>query len=202
MASQPLANPKLHIAMFPWLAFGHITPFLELAKLLAQKGHKISFISTPKNINRLPKIPPDLTTLINFIKIPLPQVENLPQNAEATTDLPYDKVQYLKIAYDAMSGPIEQFLKVERPDWVFYDFAPYWVGPIAARLGIPSAYFSILTAACLEFLGPVEVMKYGDDDRKPPEGFTVPPKWVPFETTVAFRLYEVLKVNFTIKRIY
>ena len=119
-------------------------------------------------------------------------MQNLPQNAEATTDLPYDKVQYLKIAYDAMSGSIEQFLEVERPDWVFYDFAPYWVGPIAAKLGIPSAYFSILIAACLGFLGPV------NDDRKPPEGFTVPPKWAPFETTVAFRHYEVLKVNFVI----
>ncbi|KAM7523824.1 hypothetical protein LguiA_013726 [Lonicera macranthoides] len=199
MASQPLSamdntDPKLHIAMFPWLAFGHITPYLELAKLLAQKGHKISFISTPKNINRLPKIPPNLTTLINLIKIPLPQVENLPQNAEATTDLPYDKVQYLKIAYDAMSGSIEEFLQVERPDWIFYDFAPFWVGPIAAKLGIPSAFFWILNAACLGFFGPVEVLKYGDDDRKPPEGLTVPPKWVPFETTVAFRLFEVVKM--------
>ncbi|KAM7529369.1 hypothetical protein LguiB_032779 [Lonicera macranthoides] len=199
MASQPLSamantNPKLHIAMLPWLAFGHIIPFLELAKLVAQKGHKISFISTPKIINRLPKIPPNLTTLINFIKIPLPQVENLPQNAEATTDLPFDKVQYLKTAYDAMSGSIEEFLQVERPDWIFYDFAPYWVGPIAGKLGIPCAFFSAFTAASLGFMGRVEALKYGVDDRKPPEGFTVPPKWVPFETTVAFRRYEVLKL--------
>ncbi|CDP03446.1 unnamed protein product [Coffea canephora] len=55
---------KLHIAMFPWLAFGHIIPFLEYAKFLVQKGHRISFISTPKNIDRLPKIPPELATSI------------------------------------------------------------------------------------------------------------------------------------------
>jgi hypothetical protein len=29
---------ELHIAIFPWLAFGHKIPYLELAKLIAQKG--------------------------------------------------------------------------------------------------------------------------------------------------------------------
>ncbi|XP_027768848.1 LOW QUALITY PROTEIN: putative UDP-rhamnose:rhamnosyltransferase 1, partial [Solanum pennellii] len=52
---------KLHIVMFPWLAFGHIIPFLELSKFIARKGHKISFISTPKNIDRLPKLPSEFS---------------------------------------------------------------------------------------------------------------------------------------------
>lgn len=48
---------KFHIAMFPWLAFGHIIPYLEFSKLIAKKGHKTYFISIPKNIDRLPKLP-------------------------------------------------------------------------------------------------------------------------------------------------
>ncbi|WRX11146.1 UDP-glucuronosyl/UDP-glucosyltransferase - like 10 [Theobroma cacao] len=123
---------KLHIAMFPWLAFGHMIPYLELAKLIAQKGHKISFISTPRNVDRLPKLPPNVASSIQFVKLPQPQVENLPENAEATIDLPYEKP--------------------------------------------PSSFIDI------------------QDDCKKPEDFTKPPKWVPFPSSVAFRLFEILRI--------
>ncbi|KAL0355099.1 UNVERIFIED_CONTAM: putative UDP-rhamnose:rhamnosyltransferase 1 [Sesamum radiatum] len=78
---------KLHVVMFPWLAFGHIIPFFELSKFIAQKGHKVTFISTPRNIDRLPKLPPDLVSSIALVKIPLPKVEGLSENAEATMDV-------------------------------------------------------------------------------------------------------------------
>ncbi|GKF84620.1 hypothetical protein Tco_0249518, partial [Tanacetum coccineum] len=97
---------KLHIAMLPWLAFGHILPFLELAKLMTIKGHKISFLSTPRNIDRILQMPKSLTSSINFIKVDLPKVENLPENAESTKDLPLNKVKYLKIACDGFQEPV------------------------------------------------------------------------------------------------
>ncbi|KAG5529616.1 hypothetical protein RHGRI_030110 [Rhododendron griersonianum] len=188
-------NDKLHIVMFPWLAFGHMIPFLELSKLIAQKGHRVTFVSTPKNIDRLPKLPPNLSPRLTLVKIPLPHVEKLPENAEATVDLPYDKVKYLKMAYDQLEQPITQLLRDASPDWVIYDFAPYWLGPIAARLGISSAYFSIFIAATLCFMGSAQVlMGMRSDSRMKPEDFTVPPKWVPFESTVAFRLFEINRI--------
>ncbi|KAF2285303.1 hypothetical protein GH714_042345 [Hevea brasiliensis] len=95
-----LGSNKLHIAMFPWLAFGHMIPYLELAKLIAIKGHQVSFTSTPRNIDSPPKLHPNLVPLITFVKLPLPWVDGLPAKAEATSDVPYDTVQYLKKAYD------------------------------------------------------------------------------------------------------
>ncbi|KAJ6359309.1 hypothetical protein OIU76_000942 [Salix suchowensis] len=145
-------DDKIHVVMFPWLAFGHVTPWLELAKLLAAKGHKISFISTPTIIDRLPKPPSNLSSTLHFVKLPLPQVEGLPPDAEATIDLPANKVQYLKIALDKLQEPFAKVLESLDPDWIFYDFAQYWVGPIAARLGIKSAFFSICIAATVAFL--------------------------------------------------
>uniref|UniRef100_A0A6N2MA17 Uncharacterized protein n=1 Tax=Salix viminalis TaxID=40686 RepID=A0A6N2MA17_SALVM len=59
---------------------------LELAKLIAQKGHKITFICTPRNIDRLPKIPPYLAPLINFVKLPLPREK--PISSKATKPPP------------------------------------------------------------------------------------------------------------------
>ncbi|KAM1701109.1 hypothetical protein ACFXTN_024422 [Malus domestica] len=61
---------KLHIAMIPWLAYGHLMSFLEVSKFLAQKGHRISFISTPKNINRLRSS--SFSPLIDFVELPSP----------------------------------------------------------------------------------------------------------------------------------
>jgi len=180
---------KLHIALFPWLAFGHMIPFLELGKLIAQKGHCISFISTPRNIERLPKIPPDLAPSITFVKLPLPHVENLPENAEATMDVPYHLIPYLKIAHDGLQDPLSHFLETSAPDWIIHDFAPHWLPPIATKLGISPAFFSIIKASSLCFLGPSK-----SSTRTEPEHFTVPPKWVPFPTKIAFRFFEAKKI--------
>ncbi|KAJ7943745.1 UDP-glycosyltransferase [Quillaja saponaria] len=187
-------DSKLHVVMFPWLAFGHMIPYLELAKLIARKGHLISFVSTPRNIDRLPKLPPNLEPLITFVKLPLPHVQNLPQNAEATTDVPYDVVPFLKLAYDGLQEPLIRFLESSDPDWILYDFAPYWLPPIASKLGIKTAFYSIFTASCLGFLGPPSVMMGDDEVRKTPESFTVSAPWVPFPTTVAFRYFEFMRV--------
>ncbi|KAF3439190.1 hypothetical protein FNV43_RR17465 [Rhamnella rubrinervis] len=181
---------KLHIVMFPWLAFGHINPFLELAKLIAQKGHRISFISTPRNIDRLPKLPPNLSPCINFVKVPLPHTEDLPEDAQATIDLPREKVPHLKNAHDRLQDSIAHILQSSNADWVVYDFSAHWLPDIARNLGISSAFFSIVTAACLTFTGPTLT----PDDRNKPEDYTVPPKWVPFPSKVAYRLFEILKV--------
>ncbi|CAI9276182.1 unnamed protein product [Lactuca saligna] len=175
---------KLHIAMLPWLAFGHIIPFLELAKLMATKGHKISFISTPRNIHRLPQIPSTLTPLINFIKIDIPKVENLPENAESTKDLPFDKVKYLKMACDGLKKPITDFLQTSSPDWIICDFVTYWLGPLAAEHGVRTAYFSVFPAVMLGFAGSPEVLMYGDDDQSVEQQLMSQPRWVTFETEV------------------
>ncbi|CAL5365126.1 unnamed protein product [Camellia sinensis] len=138
--------------MLPWLAFGHMIPFLELSKLIAQKGHRVSSVSTPRNIDRLPKMPPNLAPFINLVKLQFPQGEKLPENAESTADLPYDKVKYLKMAYDQLQQPMTQLLADMAPDWVIYDFEPYWLGPVAAKLGISSIFISIFIAATLCFV--------------------------------------------------
>nr|XP_034906444.1 UDP-glycosyltransferase 91C1-like [Populus alba] len=57
---------NLHVVMVPWSAFSHIMPFFQLSIALAKARTKISFISTPKSIQRLPKILPNLIPLIDL----------------------------------------------------------------------------------------------------------------------------------------
>lgn len=178
--------------MLPWLAFGHIIPYLDLAKLIAQKGHKISFISTPRNIDRLPKLPPTLASSISLVKIPLPKLAELPENAEATMDLQHDaQMDSLKKAFDGLESGLTRFLEESRPDWIIYDFAAHWLPPVTARLGIHGAFFFIINAWLLAFVGTTPDLISGSDYRSDPEDFMVPPKWVKFHTKVAYRRYEV-----------
>ncbi|XWS70039.1 hypothetical protein CRYUN_Cryun03dG0015000 [Craigia yunnanensis] len=181
---------KLHIAMFPWLAYGHIMPFLEISKFLAQKGHRISYISTPNNISRLPKLPSHLSSNISFVKFPLPQIHGLPPGVESTADIPIHKVPYLKKAYDKLEVPLTEFLKTSHVNWIIHDFAPHWLSGVATPLGINLVFFSIFNATLLTFLGPPSALL--GDLRKRPEDFTVVPKWIDYPCNIAYKLHEMV----------
>ncbi|KAL8246738.1 hypothetical protein R6Q59_007954 [Mikania micrantha] len=190
-STQSLKDPKqLHVAMFPWLAFGHILPFLELSKFITQKGHKVSFLSTTRNIQRLPAAT-HLSPLINLVELTLPRVQGLPQNAESTMDVHTDDVRYLKKAFDGLQPEVARFLEEQSPDWIIYDFAHYWLLAVAAGLGISRAFFLIINAWFLAFVGssPEDLIN-GSDYRTKIEDFMTPPKWVPFPTKICYRKHE------------
>ncbi|KAG6700992.1 hypothetical protein I3843_08G135500 [Carya illinoinensis] len=157
------------------------------------KGHRISFVSTARNIERLPNIPPNVAPLITLVKLPLPHVDNLPENAEATMDVPNNVIPYLKIAYDGLQEPLSMFLESSSPDWIIHDFAPYWLPPIAARLGISRAFFSVFNASFMCFFGPPKLL-LSASTRTELEHFLVPPRWIPFPSKIVYRPYEAKKL--------
>jgi UDP-glucoronosyl and UDP-glucosyl transferase len=187
------ANRSLRLVLFPWLAFGHMHPFFELAKSLAMHGHHITFISTPRNIERLPFIPSHLSSLITFVPLVLPQVESLPETAESTRDIPPEHVQYLKKAFDGLAVPFSAFLESAcshestKPDWILMD-AIHWLPKIAKVFCIPCAFFCISQPCFLAFLGPLS--EYIHPSRTTLEDFTVPPSWIPFPSNLAYRPHE------------
>ncbi|PON84446.1 UDP-glucuronosyl/UDP-glucosyltransferase [Trema orientale] len=185
---------KLHIAIFPWLAQGHLIPFLQVSTFLAQKGHRVSFISTPKNLRRLPKlIPQSLSHLITFVELPLPRVEGLPDGAESTSELPIDKVPFLKRAYDGLQPGLTRFLEESCHviNWVVHDFASHWLPRVASGLGVKLVFFCIFNATTMSFTGPPSEAVSGYRSR--PEDFTVVPTWwgPDLPNGVAFKLYEI-----------
>lgn len=72
------------------------------------------------NASKLPQI---LQPLVYLIELPLPHVNNLPQYAEATMDIPNYIIPYLKNAFDGIQEPFTKFLEKSTPDWVIYEFA-------------------------------------------------------------------------------
>ncbi|XP_058091584.1 UDP-glycosyltransferase 91A1-like [Magnolia sinica] len=184
---------KLHIVMVPWLAFGHMIPYLELAKCLAQMGHRVSFLSTPRNIDRLPSIPHDLRPRINLVKLTPPPVVGLPEDAQSTVDVPLDHINYLLELLDGLEGPLSSFLDGDSsPDWMIYDVFFYWAPRVAARYGIPTVFFGPFSAMTLSIMGPPSLMM--DSQPTTPEQLLVPPPWVPFPTNVTYRYYEAVRI--------
>ncbi|XP_057967452.1 putative UDP-rhamnose:rhamnosyltransferase 1 [Malania oleifera] len=188
---------QIHVAMVPWLAFGHLIPFLQLSIALAKAGVRVSFVSSPKNIQRLPKFPPHLQHLINLVALPLPAVDLLPEGAEATTDIPFEKIQYLKIAYDLLKNPFKQFVAGALPDWILIDFSAPWAAEVAEESRIPLVYFSVFSTAKCAFFGPPKYLAgNGRTSVRPsPESMTCPPDWVSFPSKVAYRRHEAIAMH-------
>uniref|UniRef100_A0A0E0LI95 Glycosyltransferase n=1 Tax=Oryza punctata TaxID=4537 RepID=A0A0E0LI95_ORYPU len=152
---------RLHVVVFPWLAFGHLIPFLELAKRLAARGHAaVTFVSTPRNVSHLrgrgghggAALPAEVSDHLRLVSLPLPRVDGLPEGAESTADVPQEKVALLKAAFDGLAAPFAAFLADacnsgaeaagddeaaaaagfgRKPDWIIVDFCHWWVPHIA-----------------------------------------------------------------------
>ncbi|XP_034708805.1 putative UDP-rhamnose:rhamnosyltransferase 1 [Vitis riparia] len=183
---------NMHVVMAPWLAFGHMIPHLQLAIALAEAGIHVSFISTPRNIQRLPKLSPTLLPLINLVALPLPAVLGWPEGCEATVDLPFEKIKYLKIAYALLKQPLKRFLEGASPDWMIVDLPVDWAAEAARECGVPLLAFTMFTSASNVFFRPPEYLT-GDGQRRvrpSPESMTTPPEWVTFPSLVAYREFE------------
>ncbi|KAM1268439.1 hypothetical protein PS1_000715 [Malus domestica] len=188
----------LRVVMLPWSSFGHIIPYFQLSVALAKAKVHVSLISTPKNIQKLPKFSTDLRSFIHLVPIPFPPLDPgfLPEGAEATVDVPFEKTDNLKIAYDLLQEPIKQFIGEQLPDWIISDYAAHWVVDIAKEYGIPVGYFSPFCMAGSAFFGgPENLLGANRNHALPtPESLTSPPDWVAFASTVAFREFEAFYV--------
>ncbi|XP_057780488.1 UDP-glycosyltransferase 91C1-like [Salvia miltiorrhiza] len=187
---------EVHVVMLPWLAFGHMIPFLDLSIALAKFGIHVSYISTPQNIPRLPQIPPNLSQFIEFVALPLPQLESdpLPENAEATTDIPVERMDDLKIACDLLREPVKKVIAEKSPNWILVDFFHHWAADIARELDVPLILYFVMTAASSVFCWTPEFLA-GEGQRQTrtsPQDMTVTPDWVDFPSQVVCRNHEAI----------
>uniref|UniRef100_A0ACD5ZZJ6 Uncharacterized protein n=1 Tax=Avena sativa TaxID=4498 RepID=A0ACD5ZZJ6_AVESA len=138
-------SSPLHVVICPWLAFGHLLPCLDIAERLASRGHRVSFVSTPRNIARLPPVRPAMAPLVHFVALPLPHVEGLPEGAESTNDVPYEKFELHRKAFDGLGAAFSEFLGAacaeggKKPDWVIVDVYHHWAAAAANEHKVPCA---------------------------------------------------------------
>lgn len=176
---------SLHIAMYPWFALGHLTPFLHISNKLAKLGHRISyFIPTktqPKlqSFNRFPD-------LITFVPITVPHVNGLPPGAETTLDVPFPLHTLIMTAMDRTEPEIERLLCDLKPDIIFFDFT-HWVPRLARTLGIKSLHYCIISPVTIGYtLSPARLCRAEEvteaDLLHPPPGYP--------DSSIKLRLHE------------
>ncbi|CAL9243476.1 unnamed protein product [Arabidopsis halleri] len=135
---------KFHAFMFPWFAFGHMTPYLHLANKLAEKGHRVTFLLPKKAQKQLEhhNLFPDSVV---FYPLTIPHVDGLPAGAETASDIPISLGKFLTAAMDLTRDQVEAAVRALNPDLIFFDFA-YWVPEMAKEHRVKSVLYFVVSA--------------------------------------------------------
>lgn len=142
---------KPSILMLPWLAHGHISPFLELGKKLSHRDFHIYFCSTPINLKPLRDtiLAQDCVPSIQLVDLHLPSDEfpQLPPHYHTTKDLPPHLMSTLKSAFNSAKSSFFDILGSLKPDLVIFDYLQPWASVAASELNINAVVFLTMGAA-------------------------------------------------------
>lgn len=144
---------KTNVFMFPWLAHGHISPFLELAKTLSKRNFNIYLCSTRVNLSCIEKkLAEKYSHSITLVEIKVPTLPGLPQNYHTTKNLPPHLMPTLKTAFDRSANNLSKLLKTFKPDLLIYDTIQPWAPVIASKHDIPAVAFVATSATMTSFM--------------------------------------------------
>ncbi|XP_060185223.1 LOW QUALITY PROTEIN: UDP-glucosyltransferase 29-like [Lycium barbarum] len=140
------------VLMIPWLAHGHINPFLELAKKLANRNIHIYMCSTPVNLSSIKKrVTEKYSQSIELVEFHLPSLPDLPPHYHTTNGLPSHLISTLKKAFDVSTPNFSKKLQTLNPDLVIYDFNLPWAAECSSSMNIPAVQFLTFSAAVIAF---------------------------------------------------
>ncbi|KAH6804740.1 hypothetical protein C2S51_032987 [Perilla frutescens var. frutescens] len=141
------------VLMFPWLGYGHITPYLELAKKLTTKGFHIYLCSTPATLSSIEKrITQNFSKSIELVPLLLEVSSDLPAKFHTTNGLPPHLMVKLKAAFDNSVENLSAILKNLKPDLLIFDFLQPWAPSVAEAHHIPSVIFITSSSVMTSFM--------------------------------------------------
>ncbi|XP_057979297.1 UDP-glucosyltransferase 29-like [Malania oleifera] len=143
----------LSVLMLPWLAHGHISPFLDLAKKLSTRNFIVFLCSTPANLSSVKdQLALENSIFIQLVELHLPSLPELPSSCHTTNGLPPHLMHPLKKAFDMATPSFTTILRTLKPDLLIYDFIQPWAPTAASIFNIPSVLFLTTAAASICFL--------------------------------------------------
>ncbi|GLT78674.1 hypothetical protein SLA2020_502020 [Shorea laevis] len=120
-------------------------------------------------------------------------VHVLPKGAEATIDVPPEKIPYFWNACGLLQHPIKNFVAHQSADYIVADFVAEWAVDISRECHVPLFLFSVFSFAITVFVGPPEHCNDRELMRPSPESLTTPPQCVDFPSLVTYRHFEAIE---------
>ncbi|KAI9124294.1 hypothetical protein K1719_005594 [Acacia pycnantha] len=155
----------LHIALFPFMSQSHMMATIDLAKLFASRGPKVTLVTTPfnsslfsKSIHKSQEQGHRIT--LHVIRFPSSEI-GLPEGCETLNFVkpPQLKETFLK-AIPLLEKPLDEFLQKHRPDVLVAGTHFSWANNLAAKHGIPrlvfhgTCNFAICASLCINIFKP------------------------------------------------
>nr|UNG76930.1 uridine diphosphate glycosyltransferase [Paris polyphylla var. chinensis] len=140
MASQ---TQPLHMLFFPFMAASHMIPLVDMAKLFAARGVKVTILTTPSNAETIKSAIEPGHQAIALALIPFPSVAvGLPEGCENLSAVPTIELQNRFCRALAMlRQPFDRVLIDLLPDCVVSDSFLPWTYEIAANYNVPRLVF-------------------------------------------------------------
>ncbi|MFS8004274.1 putative trans-zeatin O-beta-D-glucosyltransferase [Helianthus anomalus] len=149
---------QLHFLVIPMGSPGHYIPTIDMAKLFAQHGVRVTIVATPVNALRFGSILDQAIQSglpIRFLEFQIPYKEfGLPEGCESLDDLPnMGMTGALLQAYRSLQTQVEQYIEKldPRPHCILADTFLLWTGETAKKFQIPRIIFdgmNCLTKMC------------------------------------------------------
>lgn len=141
------AMADLHIFFFPFMAHGHMIPMAAMARLFADRGVKVSIVTTPVNASFFQNTV-DRATLsghhLSLLLLPFPSTEaGLPPGCEnldriASTEM----LDRFRNALELLQTPLERLVRKHRPRCIVSDAFLSWTVDVAHQFNIPRLVFN------------------------------------------------------------
>ncbi|KAI3420706.1 Glycosyltransferase [Psidium guajava] len=141
-----------HIVMLPFMAHGHLIPFLALARRIRRQTHfSVNIATTPLNLRYLRSTmsPEDDDSGIRLYELPFRSSDHgLPPDTENTENLPLNQIATLFHSSASLSAPVERLISEitteegRPPLCLISDVFFGWSVDIAKRLGTKSISFT------------------------------------------------------------
>ncbi|XP_043710148.1 scopoletin glucosyltransferase-like [Telopea speciosissima] len=169
-------HKKLHAFFFPVMAQGHLIPMIDIARLFASRGVKVTILTTPSNASLFSNTidcDAQLGLDISVQLIPFPSVEaGLPEGCENLSSItsPSMTNNFFK-ALDLFQLPLEKLLQEQQypAHCIIAGMFFPWVTDLATKLGIPrfifcgTSFFSRCVTDSIKRYAPHQSLKSNSD---------------------------------------